>query len=56
MLTPLIAVAIGRDKVVPVIERGKEVLFARGELVLAAVSLGIGSYLGWQGISGLALT
>ena len=40
----------------PVIERGKEVLFARGELVVAAVSLGIGGYLGWQGISGLALT
>ena len=56
MLTPLIAVAIGRTKVVPVLERGKEVLFARGELVVAAVSLGIGGYLGWQGISGLALT
>ena len=56
MLTPLIAVAIGREKVVPVLERGKEVLFARGELVVAAVSLGIGGYLGWQGISGLALT
>jgi hypothetical protein len=56
MLTPLIAVAIGREKVVPVLERGKEVLFARGELVLAAVSIGIGGYLGWQGISGLTLT
>ena len=56
MLTPLIAVAIGREKVVPVLERGKEVLFARGELVVADVSLGIGGYLGWQGISGLALT
>ena len=55
MLTPLIAVAIGREKVVPVLERGKEVLFARGELVLAAVSIGIGGYLGWQGISGLTL-
>ena len=56
MLTPLIAVAIGREKVVPVLERGKEVLFAQGELVLAAVSIGIGGYLGWQGISGLTLT
>ena len=56
MLIPLIAVAIGREKVVPVLERGKEVLFARGELVLAAVSIGIGGYLGWQGISGLTLT
>ena len=56
MLTPLIAVAIGREKVVPVLERGKEILFARGELVLAAVSIGIGGYLGWQGISGLTLT
>ncbi len=56
MLIPLIAVAIGREKVVPVLERGKEVLFAQGELVLAAVSIGIGGYLGWQGISGLTLT
>jgi ABC-type nickel/cobalt efflux system permease component RcnA len=56
LLTPLIAVAVGREKVVPVLERGKEILFARGELVVAAVSIGIGSYLGWQGISGLTLT
>ena len=56
MLTPLIAVAVGREKVVPVLERGKEILFARGELVVATVSIGIGSYLGWQGISGLTLT
>jgi hypothetical protein len=56
LLTPLIAVAVGREKVVPVLERGKEILFARGELVVAAVSIGIGGYLGWQGISGLTLT
>ena len=56
LLTPLIAVAVGRDKVVPVLERGKELLFARGELVVAAVSIGIGGYLGWQGINGLTMT
>ena len=53
LLTPLIAV--GREKVLPFLEKGKQVLFARGELVLAALSIGIGGYLGWQGISGLTL-
>ena len=55
LLTPLIAVVVGREKVLPFLEKGKQVLFARGELVLAALSIGIGGYLGWQGISGLTL-
>ena len=53
LLTPLVAVVIGRDKVVPLLEKGKEVLFARGSLVVGGVSLGLGIYLGWQGVSGL---
>lgn len=55
LLAPLIAVIIGRDKVIPVLEQGKQVLFARGGLVVGGVSLGLGGYLGWQGISGLSL-
>ena len=55
LLLPFMAVVIGRDKVVPLLEKGKTVLFARGELVVSAVSLGLGGYLGWQGIGGLML-
>ena len=47
---------IGRDKVIPLLEKGKTVLFARGELVVGGLSLGLGIYLGWQGVSGLTLT
>jgi hypothetical protein len=46
---------IGRDKVLPLLEKGKQVLFARSGLVVGGVSLGLGVYLGWQGISGLHL-
>ncbi len=55
LITPLIAVLVGRQKVLPLLERGKQVLFARGELVVAIISIGLGSYLGWQGMSGLTL-
>ena len=53
LLTPFVAVVIGRDKVIPLLEKGKAVLFARGSLVVGGVSLGLGIYLGWQGVSGL---
>lgn len=55
LLIPLVAVIMGRERVLPLLERGKQVLFARGELVVGAVSLGLGGYLGWQGVSGLML-
>ena len=55
LLTPLIAVIIGRDKVIPLLETGKTVLFARGSLLVGGVSIGLGVYLGWQGVSGLTL-
>lgn len=56
LLTPLIAVIIGRDRVLPLLKKGKEILFAKGELVVASISLALGAYVGWQGISGLTLT
>ena len=53
MLLPCLAVLIGRERVLPVLERCKGLLFARGELVVAGVSLVLGGYLGWQGLTGL---
>ena len=40
----------------PLLQRGKTALLRRGELVVGSLSFGLGSYLGWQGISGLILS
>ena len=37
------------------LQQGEKTLLNRGELVLSSVSLGLGDYLSWQGITGLAL-
>ncbi|HJN35234.1 MAG: GAP family protein [Prochlorococcus sp.] len=55
LLTPLLAVIIGKDSVLPILQKGKQILFARGELVVGGISLALGAYIGWQGISGLTL-
>ena len=47
LLVPFLAVLIGRERVLP--------LLHRGELVVGSLSFGLGSYLGWQGISGLMI-
>ena len=53
MLLPFAAVLIRRERVLPVLQHCKQLLFAHGELVVAGVSLVLGGYLGWQGLSGL---
>ena len=55
LLGPLVAVFLGRERVLPMLQQGKTTLLNRGELVLGSVSLGLGGYLSWQGITGLAL-
>jgi hypothetical protein len=55
LLLPLVAVLLGRERVVPMLQQGKTTLLNRGELVVGSVSLGLGGYLSWQGITGLAL-
>ncbi len=55
LLVPFLAVLIGRERVVPLLQRGKTALLRRGELVVGSLSFGLGSYLGWQGISGLMI-
>ena len=37
------------------LQQGEKTLLNRGELVLYSVSLGLGGYVSWQGITGLAL-
>ena len=51
----LVAVFLGHERVFSMLQQGKTTLLNRGELVLGSVSLGLGGYLSWQGITGLAL-
>lgn len=53
LLLPFAAVLIGRRQVVPLLERGKALLFSRGDLLVGGLSLVLAGYLGWQGIEGL---
>ena len=55
LLLPLVAVFLGRERVLPMLQQGKATLLNRGEWVVGSVSLGLGGYLSWQGISGLAM-
>lgn len=54
-LVLLVAVFLGHERVFSMLQQGKTTLLNRGELVLGSVSLGLGGYLSWQGITGLAL-
>ncbi len=56
LLLPFLAVLLGRDQVLPLLERGKSLLFAKGDLLVGALSLVLAGYLGWQGIEGLQLS
>lgn len=56
LLLPFAAVLLGRDRVVPLLEKGKQVLFARGDLLVGGLSLVLAGYLGWQGVEGLQLS
>ena len=55
LLIPFLAVVVGRQQVVPLLERGKQLLFAKGDLLVGGLSLVLAGYLGWQGIEGLQL-
>lgn len=56
LLTPLLALVLaGPERVLPLLERGKQWLFAKGDLLVGLVSVALAVYLGWQGIEGLRL-
>ncbi|MFO0105188.1 MAG: GAP family protein [Cyanobium sp.] len=56
LLLPLLAlVALGAERGQPLVRGGKEWLFARGDLLVGLVSIGLALYLGWQGVDGLRL-
>jgi len=55
LLLPFLAVALARQRVLPLLQRGKSALFARGERVVGGLSLALAAYLAWQGIEGLGM-
>ena len=55
LLLPVLGVALGRQRVLPLLQRGKQSLYANGELVMGTISLALAAYLAWQGIEGLQL-
>jgi hypothetical protein len=56
LLTPLLTLVLaGPDRVLTLLERGKQWLFAKGDLLVGLVSVALAVYLGWQGIEGLRL-
>ena len=56
LLMPFLAVFVGRQRVLPLLQSGKAALLQRGELVVGSLSFGLGGYLSWQGISGLMIS
>ena len=56
LLLPFLAVALARQRMLPWLQRGKQALYARGELVVGGLSLALAAYLAWQGIEGLRLS
>ena len=56
LLVPLLLLLLlGPQRVLPWLRQGKQWLFARGDGLVAVVSLALAAYLGWQGIEGLKL-
>ena len=56
LLMPLLALLLaGPERVLALLERGKQWLFAKGDLLVGLVSVALAFYLGWQGIEGLHL-
>jgi hypothetical protein len=55
LLLPFLAVALVRERALPLLQLGKDTLLSHGELVMGGLSLALGAYLAWQGIEGLRL-
>ena len=54
LLIPLLTLVLaGPERVLTLLERGKQWLFAKGDLLVGLVSIALAVYLAWQGIEGL---
>jgi hypothetical protein len=56
LLVPLLAlVLLGQQRVLPVLQAGKQWLLGRGDLLVGLMGIALAVYLGSQGIAGLRL-
>ena len=56
LLIPLLTLVLaGPERVLTLLERCKQWLFSKGDLLVGLVSVSLAVYLGWQGIEGLRL-
>lgn len=54
LLIPLLALLLlGQQRLLPVLQRGKDWLSTRGDLAVGLICLLLAAYTGWQGIEGL---
>lgn len=53
LLLPILVLLIGRGRVQPWLQRGKQLIEDRSSLILGGLSLALAAYLGWQGWAGL---
>ena len=57
LLVPLLAVVLlGQERVLPVLQGGKQWMLQRGDALVGVLGLAVAVYLGWQGIEGLRLS
>lgn len=57
LLVPLLAVVLlGQERVLPLLQRGKDWLLQRGDALVGLMGIAVALYLGWQGIDGLRLS
>lgn len=56
LLLPLLALLLlGQERVLPWLQRGKQWLLQRGDVLVGLMGIAVALYLGWQGVDGLRL-
>jgi hypothetical protein len=53
---PVLALLLGRERILPLLNNGRLLLYANGNRLVALISLALAVYLGWQGVTGLRLS
>lgn len=53
LLLPILLLLVGRQQVLPLLQKGKQLIEDRSSLILGGLSLGLAVYLAWQGWTGL---
>ena len=52
---PVLALLLGRERILPLLNNGRLLLYANGNRLVGLISLALAVYLSWQGVTGLRL-